>query len=86
MRLLPDLQRLQVSPYEALDGQTGNLFMNHAHQILRQLVWLRLDSPVQILGYSARMDLEGTPEEVDQPEIPPEANTGVPDTAPPPTR
>ena len=66
MRLLPHLQRLQASPYEALDGQTGNLFMNHEHQVLRQLVWLRLDSPVQILGYSARMDLESPPEETDQ--------------------
>lgn len=58
LHLLPHLQRLQDSPYESLDGQTGNLFMDHEHQVLRQLVWLRLDNPPEILGYSARMDLE----------------------------
>ncbi len=59
LRLLPHLQRMLHSPYETLDGQTGNLYMNAEHQILRQLVWLRLDSPAQILGYSDRMDLDG---------------------------
>jgi len=60
LRLLPHLARMLDSPYETLDGQTGNLYMNAEHQILRQLVWLRLDSPARILGYSDRMDLDGT--------------------------
>lgn len=63
IHLLPHLQRLQGSLYESLDGETGNLFMSRGHQVLRQLVWLRLDDPAQILGYSSRMDLEQTPEE-----------------------
>ncbi len=62
LHLLPHLKRLQDSPYESLDGQTGNLFMDPEHQIRRQLVWLRLDEPPEILGYSARMNLEPSSE------------------------
>lgn len=58
LKLVPQLQRLQDSPYESIDGQTGNLHMNLANQIVRQLVWLSLDAPVKVLGYSERMDLE----------------------------
>lgn len=56
--LMPHLKRLQSSPYESLDGQTGNLFMDAENRILRQTVWLKLAQPPKILGYAARLDLE----------------------------
>ena len=62
LRLLPHLQRMQASLYETLDGQTGNLYMDSGQRIQRQLVWLRLDQPPRILGYSDRMDLDGAVE------------------------
>lgn len=60
-RLVPHLQRMQASPYESLDGQTGNLYMNREQRILRQLVWLKLGRPARIQGYSDRMDLDPLP-------------------------
>ncbi len=62
LRLLPHLQRMRASLYETLDGQTGNLYMDSAQRVQRQLVWLRLDEPAHILGYSDRMDLDGSSE------------------------
>jgi outer membrane PBP1 activator LpoA protein len=79
LHLLPHLQRLQDSPYESLDGHTGNLFMTADHRIMRQLVWLSLDNPPKVLGYSARMDLEQAPKALESPRPPPPARSG--DTA-----
>lgn len=73
LHLLPHLQRLQDSPYESLDGRTGNLFMSADHRIRRQLVWLSLDDPPRVLGYSRRMDLEQAPAA-----LPPAAAPAVP--------
>jgi hypothetical protein len=59
MRLVPHLKRLQSSRFESLDGNTGNLYMDEANQIHRQLVWIRLGEPPEILGYAPRLDLQG---------------------------
>lgn len=83
LKLVPQLRRLQDSPYESFDGQTGNLHMNRAKQILRQLVWLSLDSPPKILGYSERMDLEPTLETATQGQ--PAADAATADVAAPHT-
>lgn len=58
LQLVPHLRRLQSSPYESMDGQTGNLYMDAENKVHRQLVWLRLDEPPQIMGYAARLDLQ----------------------------
>lgn len=59
LRLVPHLNRLQSSPYESLDGSTGNLFMDATNQIHRQLVWVRLGEEPEILGFAPRLDLQG---------------------------
>ncbi len=59
MSLVPHLRRLQSSRYESLDGRTGNLFMDGTNLIHRQLVWVRLDTEPEILGFAPRLDLEG---------------------------
>lgn len=58
LRLVPHLKRLDESPYESLNGTTGNLYMDDVNQVHRQLVWLMLDEAPQVLGYSPRLDLE----------------------------
>jgi hypothetical protein len=58
-RLVPHLKRLQSSRYESLDGSTGNLFMDEANQVHRQLIWVRLDEQPEILGFAPRLDLQG---------------------------
>jgi outer membrane PBP1 activator LpoA protein len=58
MRLAPHLQRLRSSRYESLEGNTGNLYMDEINQIHRQLVWLRLDTEPEIIGYAPRLDLQ----------------------------
>ncbi len=58
LRLAPQLQRLQSSRFESIDGNTGNLYMDEANQVRRQLVWLRLDQPPQVLGFAPRLDLQ----------------------------
>lgn len=65
LRLQPNLRRLLENPWESVDGQTGNLYVNAERRIERQLVWIELDDPPQLLGYSNRMDLggNGAPEE-----------------------
>jgi len=60
LRLVPHLKRLQSSRYESLDGSTGNLYMDETNQIHRQLVWVLLGEQPQILGYSPRLDLQGS--------------------------
>jgi len=73
LRLQPHLRRLRDTPWESLDGQTGNLYMTPERQIERQLLWIELDEPPQVLGYSHRMDLQASPE------------TGLPDAPAPQT-
>ncbi|MCB1726768.1 MAG: penicillin-binding protein activator, partial [Gammaproteobacteria bacterium] len=58
LRLVPHLRRLQSSRYESLDGSTGNLYMDEANQIHRQLIWVLLDQQPRILGYAPRLDLQ----------------------------
>ncbi len=55
--LLPHLARLQNSPRESFDGQTGTLYLDGIQQIHRQLVWAEITagSP-KVLGYSPRLD------------------------------
>lgn len=80
--LLPHLRRLQSSSFESLDGETGNLFMDPENHILRQMVWLKLDQPPQILGYAPRLDLGTTSSEQTPP--PPEALPAAAADSPPP--
>lgn len=62
LRLVPHLGRLKASELESLDGSTGNLYMDEAHVIHRQLIWVTLDLQPKVLGYSPRLDLQdGTP-------------------------
>lgn len=58
--LVQHLQRLQSSPYESLEGQTGRLHMDSENRIRRELVWLKLDSPVKNLGYTDRPNTNPT--------------------------
>jgi outer membrane PBP1 activator LpoA protein len=58
LRVAPQLRRLQSSRFESLDGNTGNLYMDEANQVRRQLVWLRLDQQPQVLGFAPRLDLQ----------------------------
>lgn len=58
LRLVPHLKRLADSPYESLTGTTGNLYMDDANRVHRQLVWLMLDETPEVLGYSPRLDLQ----------------------------
>ncbi|RMG35348.1 MAG: hypothetical protein D6720_07345 [Gammaproteobacteria bacterium] len=74
LRLQPRLRQLQQNPWESLDGQTGNLYMDAEGRIERQLIWIALDDPPRILGYSRRMDLtesggfqQPSPEDTDAP-------------------
>lgn len=62
LRLVPHLRRLQSSRYESLDGSTGNLYMDEANQIHRQLIWVLLDEQPRILGYAPRLDLQSAEE------------------------
>ncbi len=62
LRLQPHLRRLHDTPWESLDGQTGNLYMTPERQIERQLLWIELDEPPRVLGYSRRMDLQTSPD------------------------
>ncbi len=57
LRLAPHLGRLQASPLESLDGNTGNLYMDDSNTIHRQMIWVTLDSQPKVLGYSPRLDL-----------------------------
>jgi hypothetical protein len=63
-QLAPNLNRLSSSRFESLDGKTGNLFMDEGRRIRRQLVWLRLDDPPEVLGFAPRLDLQEAPVEV----------------------
>lgn len=58
VKLAPHLGRLRSSRFEALDGATGNLYMDGQQRVRRQLVWLRLDENPEILGFAPRLDLQ----------------------------
>ncbi len=55
--LLPHLGRLKVSPWETLDGQTGNLYLDEINQVHRRLMWAQMRKGVPyVLGYAPRME------------------------------
>ncbi len=83
LRLQPHLPRLRDTPWESLDGQTGNLYMTPERQIERQLLWMELDEPLRVLGYSRRMDLLASPETA-LPNPPTTQTTPLPQSAIPP--
>jgi outer membrane PBP1 activator LpoA protein len=58
VKLAPHLGRLRSSRFEALEGATGNLYMDEQQRIRRQLVWLRLDEEPEIIGFAPRLDLQ----------------------------
>jgi hypothetical protein len=64
LTLAPHLDRLRSSRFEALDGATGNLYMDEQQRVRRQLVWIRLDEPPEILGFAPRLDLQEGPVEL----------------------
>lgn len=55
--LLPHFERLKVSPWETLDGQTGNLYVDEINQIHRRLMWAQMRKGVpHVLGYAPRIE------------------------------
>jgi hypothetical protein len=55
--LLPHLERLRTSPWETLDGQTGNLYLDNINQIHRRLVWAQIHKGIpKVLGYAPRIE------------------------------
>ncbi len=55
--LLAHLARLQNNPNEALDGKTGQLYMDRLNNIRRQLVWAQMKNSIpQVTGYAPRMN------------------------------
>ncbi len=59
LRLVPHINRLRDNRLESLDGRTGNLYMDAANQVHRQLVWIELGARPRIIGFSPRLDLQG---------------------------
>jgi len=50
------LARLQNSELEALDGKTGQLFMDQLNNLHRQLIWAQMkNSTPQVIGYAPRL-------------------------------
>lgn len=55
--LLGHLARLQTSENEALDGKTGQLYMDGLNNIHRQLVWAQMKNSVpSVIGYAPRLN------------------------------
>jgi len=55
--LLPHLERLKISPWETLDGQTGNLYLDEINQVHRRLVWAQIRKGIpDVLGYAPRIE------------------------------
>lgn len=55
--LLPHLARLQSSPWETLDGQTGNLYLDQINRVHRRLVWAQMENgKPKVLGYAPRVE------------------------------
>ena len=63
-QLLGHLARLQSSENEALDGKTGQLYMDRLNNIHRQLVWAQMKNSVpSVIGYAPRLASDfGEPE------------------------
>jgi outer membrane PBP1 activator LpoA protein len=57
LALTSHLKRLQSDPFQSMEGETGNLYMDSENRLHRQLVWLQLGSPHKILGYTTHPDL-----------------------------
>ena len=56
-QLLAHLARLQNSPDEALDGKTGQLYMDRLNNIHRQLVWAEMKNSIpRVTGYAPRIN------------------------------
>ena len=54
--LLGHLARLQTSETEALDGKTGQLYMDRLNNVHRQLVWAQMkNSEPKVIGYAPRL-------------------------------
>jgi outer membrane PBP1 activator LpoA protein len=50
------LARLQNSELEALDGKTGQLYMDQLNNLHRQLIWAQMkNSRPQVIGYAPRL-------------------------------
>ncbi len=50
------LARLQNSELEALDGKTGQLYMDQLNNLHRQLIWAQMkNSTPQVIGYAPRL-------------------------------
>ncbi|MEJ1402992.1 MAG: penicillin-binding protein activator [Candidatus Sedimenticola sp. (ex Thyasira tokunagai)] len=57
--LLPHLARLETTPQETLDANTGNLYLDELNRVHRQLVWAEIHRGVpRVIGYAPRIDLE----------------------------
>ena len=55
--LLPQLQRLKISPNETVNGMTGTLYLDKPNLIHRQLVWAKMrNGKSRIIGYAPRID------------------------------
>ncbi|MCB1860175.1 MAG: penicillin-binding protein activator [Gammaproteobacteria bacterium] len=76
LHLIPHLARLQSSPREILEGKTGNIFMDRAHHLRRQMLWAEMVRGVpQVTGFSPRLD-SGIGA---FPEVPPQAPDALPE-------
>ncbi|VAX10242.1 Penicillin-binding protein activator LpoA [hydrothermal vent metagenome] len=83
--LLPHLERLRTSPWETLDGQTGNLYLDGINQVHRRLVWAQIQKGIpSILGYAPRIesDLNAPGEDLPFPLTPPSQVTPAAPVAP----
>ncbi|MCB1750759.1 MAG: penicillin-binding protein activator [Gammaproteobacteria bacterium] len=57
LRLIPQLARLRSSPREVMEGKTGNIYMDRANHLRRQMLWAEMVKGVpQITGFSPRLD------------------------------
>ncbi len=57
--LLPHLARLETSPQETFDANTGNLYLDELNRVHRQLIWAEMYNGVpKVTGYAQRIDLE----------------------------
>jgi len=55
--LIPHLERLKMSPWETLDGQSGNLYLDEINQVHRRLMWAQIRKGIpDVLGYAPRVE------------------------------
>ncbi|MFC1683927.1 penicillin-binding protein activator [Pseudomonadota bacterium] len=83
-RLLPHLGRLRSSPWETLDGHTGNLYLDQINQVHRRLVWAQMtQGRPKVMGYAPRIESGLTETDYELPELPiPRVMEAAPTTAP----